>query len=425
MRFRKSVKICKGVRINFSKTGASCTLGMPGLSVNVGKKGTYLNTGIPGTGLYNRTKIDGSSTNRSNTTSTDRFISQTINLKFEDDGTVTFYDGNDCMITEPSMIRKIKSTPQFKSERARIMGEIFNRTNSKTEEFITIHCLSPKVDTMLNFQSTLENLKPEVYKKEIFSIHEPSKEEITLLLQNEAKQNIKSFAFWTLKKKRNEYVNLNLDTRFIKAHDNWTNEKKNFEEKQNSIEEIKNNEYNEEYKMQRKALELAISGDSIFIENAIDEWMSTIRLPVDFLLQFEYSENDKTIYVDLDLPEIEDLPQEKAVLLANETVKKKSKTQIDLKNEYIKCVFGLSVFFASNFYNISPCIEYIIISGYTQRRDSKTGDVKDNYVYSIKFTRAPFEKSNLAKIDPYQFCMKFENRCNVTQTMLLKTIVPF
>ena len=65
MRFKKSIKICPGVKVNFSKSGVSTTFGEKGISVNVGKKGTYLNTRISGTGLYDRTKIgDGSSGKR-------------------------------------------------------------------------------------------------------------------------------------------------------------------------------------------------------------------------------------------------------------------------------------------------------------------------------------------------------------------------
>ena len=59
MRFRKTINICKGVKVNLSKSGASYTVGGKGLSVNVGRNGVYLNTGIPGTGLYDRRKIAG------------------------------------------------------------------------------------------------------------------------------------------------------------------------------------------------------------------------------------------------------------------------------------------------------------------------------------------------------------------------------
>lgn len=58
-RFRKSVKIAPGVKLNLSKSGVSGTFGGKGASVNVGKDGAYLNTGIPGTGIYDRKKISG------------------------------------------------------------------------------------------------------------------------------------------------------------------------------------------------------------------------------------------------------------------------------------------------------------------------------------------------------------------------------
>ena len=57
MRFRKTITIFKGLKMNLSKSGVSFTVGGKGLSANLGKEGVFLNTGIPGTGLYDRKKI--------------------------------------------------------------------------------------------------------------------------------------------------------------------------------------------------------------------------------------------------------------------------------------------------------------------------------------------------------------------------------
>ena len=56
-RFRRSVKLFPGVRLNFGKNGISTTVGVRGFSVNYGKRGAYLNAGIPGTGLSYREKL--------------------------------------------------------------------------------------------------------------------------------------------------------------------------------------------------------------------------------------------------------------------------------------------------------------------------------------------------------------------------------
>ena len=50
-RFRKSVKIMPGVRLNFSKSGVSTSVGGSGATVNISSRGTRHTVGVPGTGL--------------------------------------------------------------------------------------------------------------------------------------------------------------------------------------------------------------------------------------------------------------------------------------------------------------------------------------------------------------------------------------
>jgi Protein of unknown function (DUF4236) len=50
-RYRRSVKILPGLKINLSKTGASLSVGRPGATVNFGKRGVRSTLSIPGTGM--------------------------------------------------------------------------------------------------------------------------------------------------------------------------------------------------------------------------------------------------------------------------------------------------------------------------------------------------------------------------------------
>lgn len=63
LRFRKSIKILPGVRVNFGLKGASLNVGAKGASVSIGKRGTYSNVSIPGTGISFREKISNNSRN--------------------------------------------------------------------------------------------------------------------------------------------------------------------------------------------------------------------------------------------------------------------------------------------------------------------------------------------------------------------------
>lgn len=51
IRFRKTIKIAPGVRINIGKTGISTSLGPKGATVNLRGGKRKLTTGIPGSGL--------------------------------------------------------------------------------------------------------------------------------------------------------------------------------------------------------------------------------------------------------------------------------------------------------------------------------------------------------------------------------------
>lgn len=52
LRFKKSIKILPGIKLNISKNGInSVTIGKPGAAVNLSKKGKQATVGIPGTGL--------------------------------------------------------------------------------------------------------------------------------------------------------------------------------------------------------------------------------------------------------------------------------------------------------------------------------------------------------------------------------------
>lgn len=67
LRFRRSITLIPGVRLNFSKSAIGLSVGVPGARVSINSKGDmYTSAGIPGTGLYNveRTSLRGSRSRR-------------------------------------------------------------------------------------------------------------------------------------------------------------------------------------------------------------------------------------------------------------------------------------------------------------------------------------------------------------------------
>jgi len=58
LRFRRSLRLLPGVRLNISKTGTSVSVGGRGATANFSKRGVYGTVGLPGTGISVRERLD-------------------------------------------------------------------------------------------------------------------------------------------------------------------------------------------------------------------------------------------------------------------------------------------------------------------------------------------------------------------------------
>lgn len=179
------------------------------------------------------------------------------------------------------------------------------------------------------------------------------------------------------------------------------------------------------YRHAQKAAKAGAIEPAEDVEARLDDWLAGLELPMSFDAEYEYNEENGSVMMDLDLPEIEDIPDDKVVELASGALKAKDKTQKELKEDYRTCVLGLAVFMASHVFSASAGIENVLISGYTQRRDRKTGELEDCYIYSIAFERKDFQTGKCSAEDPADFCDRFRSRINVLASGEMKEIVPY
>lgn len=327
IRFSKSVKLGKYLRLNFSKSGVSASVGPRGASVNIGNRGTFLNlspslVGVNGTGISYRKKLSGpiGSSGKGNKVSQPAAQTSPANAATP----ATQYNVKDN--AEPVVITaKETVTP-----------------NNVIEEYAKNH---------------------------------------------EAKINIHKYADPVMTKQQfAEYV-----------------------------ESIESPASKELYKY-------ATEGDEDTIENFVGSFMSNLDLAYDLRANYELEDTD--LYIDLDLPEIENVNTNYPTLSNHKLVYKK-KTSAQLKEEYAQTVLSLAVFLTANFFNVSPYIDTVVFSGFTTIRN-KDGDLVDQYIYSVKFTRDIFENTDLSKIDDlYEFVLQFQNRINMSKSFTFKAIKPY
>lgn len=167
---------------------------------------------------------------------------------------------------------------------------------------------------------------------------------------------------------------------------------------------------------------LAMSGDEDTIETLVGSVLNNLELSYEVKANYELE--DSILYVDLDLPEIENFSSEYPTEEKGKVVIKK-KSQAQLKEEYGKTVISLGIFLVSNFFNVSSFIKTIVLSGFTTKRNND-GDLCDEYLYSVKFVREVFESTDFTKVDDVvSFINKFENRINVSSSYSFKAIKPY
>lgn len=430
LRFRRSVKICKGLRVNFNKNSWGISVGSRGYGYSFNSKGRRTkHIGIPGTGL---SYVTSTSTKKNYNKPKPTYVRTRINLTMDDDGKMTFYNANGTVITDQSLINKIKRTPEYRAEKDRMQMEHnkemlekvieYNRNNN---ELININKMcAEKIYSEDEYINELKNLKPMIYEKKTFDVPMPTEETVKRDLLKLAKKEIKSIAFWTLKPKWNEYIERHFKEVYDKRYNYWVKEREEFYSNEQKLEKENNEKYEEEFNNNKKYLENIIAGDEECICNDIELWFGELEMPLECNINFEYVADKNILLLDLDLPEIEDFPNQKAIQLASGNMKLQKKTQAELYSDYKNYVFGLALFMVGHIFNISPKIKYITLSAYTQRR-ARTGEIADDYVYSIKFNRDGISQYDLKTVDSYNVCMSFENRCNIAANNMLKTIQPY
>ena len=450
MRFRKRISICPGVKMNLSGSGVSFTVGGKGISANVGKNGLFLNTSIPGTGLYDRKKlvdfgdvakkkkktkgqvaVDASRKKPAvpNIAPGDTGVSGgNIRLAMGTNGEVVVFDKTGRLIEDPAALEVIRGTSDYQEALKRLNARSTGASQDaedpdelSVDQIMRLSAFVPTADMY-----TGETPLPEVSlcEPEPFTEPAPDRAVIRASLEAEAEEKVEG-AFWNVRKKREEYVDKNLDAVYDREYAAWLGRKDAFEKQQAAETAEENERIRREYAARLEQLRRGVGADEDYVEEQIGDWISAVDLPVEFQLEYEYDPAAGVLMADLDLPEIEEIPGEETVTLASGVTRLKPKSQKTIRDEYANCVMGLGVFCASHFFCVTPEMERVLLSAYTQRRNKKTGEMQDEYIYSVIFEREAFEKDGYQDMEPEVFFNKFKSRMLRLASGDFKVIEPY
>lgn len=390
IRFRRSIKLAPGVRMNLGLGGLGLSVGPRGASIGIGSRGTYANIGMPGTGLSARHRVSGGS-QRSRSRSDD-LAGLKVSFNLQEDGTVDIVapDGG------PLPPRVIKRAHEQNEDYLRSwLLENCERWNKGIENLLTIHLKTPSPDrtppdaTRKNFP-TPKPLPPVPRRLTLLArIFRSKREKIERLNQEAAERNEKDVIAW--ERDRDE-------------HDRRESERLRLFQPDNQLDER-------------------------IVQEYLTDVLSRVEWPRETAVSIELDESSTGVMVDVDLPEIEDMP-DKIASVANRGLKLNIKNRSDTqrRREYMAHVHGVAFRLIGEVFSALPRIDRIAVSGFSQRVDRKSGHVADEYLFSVRVARQQWAALNFARLSDLDLtsCLSaFDLRRNMTATGVFKPIEPF
>ncbi|MGY4829188.1 DUF4236 domain-containing protein [Sphaerotilaceae bacterium SBD11-9] len=387
LRFRRSIKLAPGVRWNFSSGGSSWTLGPRGASVNIGKRGTYANTKAFGFGPSTRQRLSGpKQVPRTEPTATR--VSLTCSV--DDNGILSFSDAQG----NPAPDHLVNAAK--KQNKDALLGLITQKCeeiNANLEALGRLHHDTPDA-----------NAKPR-YDVESFDIPEPTPPTLPRLGFID-----KLFAG---RRRRIAEKHAQAMELHAAARVEWDRERAAFDA------------HNEK---QRELVERRIYVEPQAMEQFLEQRLQEIVWPRETLVAMELADGGQKVLLDVDLPEVEDMPTKLAAVPSRGlklSVKELSATKV--QRLYMEHVHSVMFRLIGESFAALPLASTIVASGYSQRRDPGTGVLRDDYLLSVRVARSDWVRldfSALATVDVVEALSRFALLRNMSKTGIFKPIAP-
>lgn len=388
LRFRKSIKLAPGIRMNLGSGGVSWSLGPRGASIGIGKRGTYLNAGIPGTGLSYRTRLD---TPGRIVSAPSASTNVQVTVAVRDDGTIHFKDhaGNpvpDAWITQAKR--------QQGDKIRQLIRDKCDEINAQVEALGEIHLYTPAPNVAPNFA------------RRPFDVAAPAPPSL----------RPRGLLAWIFKRvaRRIEAENAARTAAHALAHDQWETARQGHDAAQTVL---------------KQSYFGAVAGVPGDMEMLLEQNLHEITWPCETNISIQISADGGLVMLDVDLPEIEQLPNKFATVpQGGYSLSVKAMGETNRRKLYMRHVHAIGFRLMGEVFAALPTVRETIVSGYSQRTSGMTAQIADEYLYSVRATRngwSAINFSNLGAIDVVDAFTAFDLRRSMSKTGVFSMVSPF
>lgn len=178
----------------------------------------------------------------------------------------------------------------------------------------------------------------------------------------------------------------------------------------------------------RRLVEIDIYRDASAMEVFLEERLQEVVWPRETQVALEVKGAGELVMLDVDLPEIDDMPNKLAAVPARGlrlSVKELSRTRI--QKMYMAHVHGIAFRLIGEAFAALPLAREVVLSAFTQRRNPATAQLRDEYLVSVRVHRSDWnviDFQQLEAVDPVEALDRFELRRDMSKTGVFKAIEP-
>jgi hypothetical protein len=142
----------------------------------------------------------------------------------------------------------------------------------------------------------------------------------------------------------------------------------------------------------RDLVQVKLLSDAEAMREYLEQRLQLIQWPRETTVAIEISKDLQSVGIDVDLPEIEDLPRKTATYNGcgwKLTIKELSETKH--AQLYMRHVHSIGFRIIGETFAALAAIQTVTLSGYSQRSDRETAQIHDEYLYSVRVSRQQWD----------------------------------
>lgn len=398
-RYRKSINIIPGLRVNFSNGSPSFSIGPKGASVSVGKRGTYANLGLPGTDLSYHTRLDKAAHAPSRSIDVDTLAQCREQLERK---ALSLQEA----INSITNIHELTPDPSQGMTISELVAAYWRKQFDEPNLPEPVRPEKPILAPPPPEPTSDEGVG--ILSKWLESAH-------TRQLRHEANQHRweRDMLAW---QSEQELIKL----RYQQQRMTWAEQYAQWQSETTERQKLKENRSN------KTPLDLVLA-DTVYFEQRLNQALQETIWPRETWVSYQVETAQSTVFLDVDLPEIEVMPDRLYVINAkgSELIEKPF-SQKHLRETYARHVHGCLLRLAGIVLSTLP-FEHVVVSGFTQHLNKKTGYQEEEYILSCKFNRSGMlglNYNNLSQIDPIAALEQFHVVRKMTATCIFHAIDP-